>query len=101
MERVMNIKPLRDKVVVEPRPVEEVSKGGIIIPDSAKDAPVEGTVVAVGSGILNRDGNIIPLEVKVGDKILYKKNGQTTTEIEVGGDKFLIMSEIDILSVVE
>jgi chaperonin GroES len=101
MEKIMNIKPLRDKVVVEPRPVEEVSKGGIIIPDSAKDAPVEGKVVAVGSGILNRDGNNIPLEVKVGDKILYKKNGQTTTEIEVDGDKFLIMSEIDILSIVE
>ena len=97
----MNIKPLRDKVVVEPRPVEEMSKGGIIIPETAKDVPVEGIVVAVGSGILNRDGNIIPLEVKVGDKILYKKNGQTTTEIEVDGDKFLIMSEIDILSVVE
>jgi chaperonin GroES len=101
MEETMNIKPLRDKVVVEPRPVEEMSKGGIIIPETAKDVPVEGIVVAVGSGILNRDGNIIPLEVKVGDKILYKKNGQTTTEIEVDGDKFLIMSEIDILSVVE
>jgi chaperonin GroES len=97
----MNIKPLRDKVVVQPRPAQEMSKGGIIIPETAKDAPVEGTIVAVGSGILNRDGNIIPLEVKVGDKILYKKNGQTTTEIEVDGDKFLIMSEIDILSIVE
>lgn len=97
----MNIKPLRDKVVVQPRPVEEMSKGGIIIPDTAKDAPVEGTVVAVGSGILNRDGNVIPLEVTVGDKILYKKNAQTATEIEVGGDKFIIMSEIDILSIVE
>lgn len=96
----MNIRPLRDKVIVKPRPVEEMSKGGIIIPDTAKDAPVEGTVVAVGSGILNRDGNVIPLEVNVGDNILYRKNAQTVTEIEVGGDKYLIMSEIDILSVV-
>jgi len=96
----MNIRPLRDKVIVKPRPVEEMSKGGIIIPETAKDAPVEGTVVAVGSGILNREGNIIPLEVNVGDNILYRKNAQTVTEIEVGGDKYFIMSEIDILSVV-
>lgn len=96
----MNIRPLRDKVIVKPRPVEEMSKGGIIIPETAKDAPVEGTVVAVGSGILNRDGNVIPLEVNVGDSILYRKNAQTVTEIEVDGDKYLIMSEIDILSVV-
>lgn len=97
----MNIKPLRDKVVVKPRPVEEMSKGGIIIPETVKDVPVEGTIVAVGNGILTRDGNIIPLDVKVGDKILYKKNGQTVTEIEVDEDKYLIMSEMDILSVVE
>ena len=97
----MNIRPLRDKVIVKPRPVEDMSKGGIIIPETSKDAPVEGTVVAVGNGILTRDGNIIPLDVKVGDKILYKKNGQTVTEIEVDGDKYLIMSEMDILSVVE
>ena len=97
----MNIKPLRDKVVVKPRPVEEMSKGGIIIPETVKDVPVEGTIVAVGNGILTRDGNIIPLDVKVGDKILYKKNGQTVTEIEVDGDTYLIMSEMDILSVVE
>ena len=96
----MNIRPLRDKVIVKPRPVEEMSKGGIIIPETAKDAPVEGTIVAVGSGILNRDGNVIPLEVNVGDNILYRKNAQTVTEIEVDGDKYLIMSEIDILSVV-
>ena len=96
----MDIRPLRDKVVIKPLPVEEMSKGGIIIPETVKDAPVEGTVVAVGSGILNRDGNVIPLEVNVGDNILYRKNAQTVTEIEVDGDKYLIMSEIDILSVV-
>jgi chaperonin GroES len=96
----MNIKPLRDKILVQPKPVEEVSKGGIIIPETAKDAPVEGTILAVGSGIINRDGEHIPLDVKVGDSVLYKKTGQTITEIEQNGDKYLIMSEFDILAVI-
>lgn len=97
----MDIRPLRDKVVVKPLPVEEVSKGGIIIPETVKDAPVEGTVVAIGGGILNRDGNVVPLEVKVGDKVLYRKNAQTATEIETGGEEYFIMSELDILAVIE
>lgn len=97
----MNIRPLRDKVVVKPRPIEEVSRGGIIIPETVKDAPVEGTVIAVGDGILNRDGHVVPLVVSVGDNVLYKKNGQTITEIEQGDEKFLIMTEFDILAVVE
>jgi chaperonin GroES len=96
----MNIKPLRDKILVQPKPVEEVSKGGIIIPETAKDSPVEGTVLAVGSGIINRDGELIPLDVSVGDSVLYKKTGQTITEIEQNGDKYLIMSEFDILAVI-
>lgn len=96
----MNIKPLRDKILVQPKPVEEVSKGGIIIPETAKDAPVEGTVLAVGSGIINRDGELIPLDVSVGDSVLYKKTGQTITEIEQNGDRYLIMSEFDILAVI-
>jgi chaperonin GroES len=96
----MNIKPLRDKILVQPKPVEEVSKGGIIIPETAKDAPVEGTVLAVGSGIINREGELIPLDVSVGDSILYKKNGSTITEIEQRGEKYLIMSEYDVLAVV-
>lgn len=95
----MNIRPLRDKVLVRPLPVEEVSKGGIIIPETAKDAPVEGTVIAVGDGILNREGHVIPLAVSVGDSVLYKKNGQTITEIEKDGEKYLIMTEFDILAV--
>jgi chaperonin GroES len=96
----MNIKPLRDKILVQAKPVEEVSKGGIIIPETAKDAPVEGTVLAVGSGIINREGELIPLDVSVGDSILYKKNGSTITEIEQRGEKYLIMSEYDVLAVV-
>lgn len=96
----MNIRPLRDKVVVKPKPVEEVSRGGIIIPETAKDAPVEGTVVAVGEGILNRDGQVMPLVVSVGDTVLYKKNSQMTTEIEHQGENYLIMTEFDILAVI-
>ena len=95
----MNIRPLRDKVLVRPLPVEEVSKGGIIIPETAKDAPVEGTVIAVGDGILNREGHVIPLAVSVGNSVLYKKNGQTITEIEKDGEKYLIMTEFDILAI--
>lgn len=96
----MTIRPIRDKILVQPKPVDEVSKGGIIIPETAKDAPVEGTVIAVGSGILNRDGNIISLEVSAGDRILYRKNN-TATEIETDGEKFLIMSEIEVLAVLD
>ena len=95
----MNVKPLRDKILVKPRPVQEVSAGGIIIPETAKDAPVEGTVIAVGSGILNREGIVVPLEVNVDDRVLFKKNNNAT-EIETDGEKYLIMSEIDVLAVV-
>ena len=96
----MTIRPIRDKILVQPKPVDEVSKGGIIIPETAKDAPVEGTVIAVGSGILNRDGNIISLEVSAGDRILYRKNNNAT-EIETDGEKFLIMSEVEVLAVLD
>lgn len=95
----MNVKPLRDKILVKPRPVQEVSAGGIIIPETAKDAPVEGTVIAVGSGILNREGIVVPLEVNVDDRVLFRKNNNAT-EIETDGEKYLIMSEIDVLGVV-
>jgi len=96
----MTIRPIRDKILVQPKPVDEVSKGGIIIPETAKDAPVEGTVIAVGGGILNRDGNVIPLEVSAGDRILYRKNNNAT-EIETDGEKFLIMSEVEVLAVLD
>jgi chaperonin GroES len=96
----MNFRPIRDKILVKPKPVGEVSKGGIIIPETAKDAPVEGNVLAVGEGILNRDGETVPLSISVGDNILYKKNGTTITEIEHDGEKYLIMSEFDILGVI-
>ena len=93
----MTIKPLRDKVIVKPAPIEDVSKGGIIIPVAAKDAPTRGEVVAAGSGILVGDGTIIPLEIEVGNEVLYKKN--TATEIEVDGEKYVLLREMDVLAV--
>jgi chaperonin GroES len=93
----MTIKPLRDKIIVKPAPIEDVSKGGIIIPDAAKDAPTRGEVVAAGSGILVGDGTIIPLEIVEGNEVLYRKN--TATEIEVDGEKYVILREMDVLAV--
>jgi chaperonin GroES len=97
----MNIRPIRDKILVKPIPVQETSKGGIIIPETVMDAPVQGDVVAVGEGILNRDGELVPLVVSAGNKILYKKNGQTITEIEQDGESYLIMAEFDVLGIIE
>jgi chaperonin GroES len=97
----MSIRPIRDKILVRPIPVQEVSKGGIIIPETVKDAPVQGEVIAVGEGILNRDAELVPLVVLAGDRILYKRNGQTITEIEQDGESYLIMAEFDVLAVIE
>ena len=89
----MNIKPLRDKVVVKPRPVEEISKGGIIIPETAKEKPQRGTVIAVGPGKKDE-----PTTVQPGDTILYGK--YAGTEISVDGKDLLIMRESDIFAIV-
>ena len=97
----MKVKPLRDRILVKPRPAEEMSKGGIIIPDTAKDAPVEGIVLETGSGLLTRDGYSMPLEVKVDDKILFRKSSNNITTIDVDGEEYFIMSELDILAVIE
>jgi chaperonin GroES len=95
----MKIRPLQDRVVVQPILEKEVRKGGIIIPDSAKEKPIEGRVKAVGQGKVGDDGKRVKLEVKVGDKVLYGKYaGQ---EIKVDGDDLLLMREEDILGVVE
>lgn len=96
----MTVKPIRDKILVKPNPVKEVSAGGIIIPESSKDAPVEGTVLSVGGGMIAQNGSNIPLCVDVGDTILYKKHHQGT-EIDVDGQRMLLMSEMDILAIVE
>ena len=94
----MNIKPLADRVVIKPSQAEERTKGGIILPDTAKEKPVVGQVVAVGPGKVSDDGKKIALEVKVGDKVLYGK--YSGTEVNVEGDDFLIMREADIFAIV-
>ncbi len=94
----MKIKPLADRVVVKVTEPEEEVKGGIIIPDTAKEKPQQGEVVAVGPGRVTDNGNKIPLEVKVGDKVLFGK--YSGTEVSIGDEDFLIMRESDILAIV-
>ena len=93
------IRPLHERVLVRRLEEEEVSKGGIIIPDSAKEKPAEGEIVAVGNGKKTDDGKLIPLDVKVGDKILFSK--YSGSDIKLDGEEFLIMREDDILAIVE
>ena len=95
----MKIRPLQDRVIVKRLEEEEKTKGGIIIPDTAKEKPQEGKVTAVGKGKVTEDGKVIPLDVKVGDKILFGK--YSGTEIKIGGEEHLIMREEDILGVIE
>jgi chaperonin GroES len=90
------IKPLGDRVVIKPTPKEEVSKGGIVLPDTAKEKPQEGKIVAVGPGKLSEDGNRIAMEVKVGDNVIYSK--YAGTEIKVDEEELIILRESDILA---
>lgn len=92
------MKPLADRVVVKPSPAEEKTKGGIILPDTAKEKPVIGEVVAVGPGKVTDDGKKVVPEVKVGDKVLYGK--YSGTEVTVDGEELLIMREADIFAIV-
>jgi chaperonin GroES len=94
----MKIKPLADRIVIKPSPAEEKTKGGIILPDTAKEKPVVGEVVAVGPGRKSDDGKIVPMEVKVGDKVLYGK--YSGTEVTLDGQEYLIMRESDIFAIV-
>ena len=91
-------RPLHDRVVVKRIDAEEKTKGGIIIPDSAKEKPQEGEVVAVGGGAKAEDGKVTPLDVKAGDKILFGK--WSGTEVKINGEDLLIMKESDILGIV-
>ena len=91
------IKPLGDRVVVKAMPREEVTKSGIVLPDTAKEKPQEGKVVAVGSGRLTEDGKRIPMDVKEGDTVIYAK--YAGTEIKLDEDEYLILGEKDILAV--
>ena len=95
----MKIRPLHDRVIVQRIAEEEVTKGGIIIPDTAKEKPQEGKVVAVGAGKVLENGTKLPMDVKVGDKILFGK--YAGTEIKIDGEEYLMMREDDILGVVE
>jgi len=95
----VKIRPLQDRVIVKRVDEEEKSKGGIIIPDTAKEKPQEGKVVAVGKGKVGDDGKTTPLDVKVNDRILYGK--YSGTEINFDGEEHLIMREEDILGVIE
>jgi len=95
----MKIKPLQDRVIVKRIEEEETAKGGIIIPDSAKEKPQEGRVVAVGKGKVDEHGKITPMDVKVNDRVLFGK--YSGTEINIDDEEHLIMREDDILGVVE
>ncbi|BBB56218.1 molecular chaperone GroES [Candidatus Megaera polyxenophila] len=94
----MNFTPLHDRVAIKPMDQEEKTLGGIIIPDTAKEKPMQGKVIAVGKGTKDKDGNLIPLDVKVGDKVLYGKWGGT--EVKVNGQEFIIMKESDIVGII-
>ncbi len=98
MSKKANIRPLRDRLLVKRLNEEEKTKGGIIIPDSAKEKPQEGEVVAVGSGRISEEGKITPLDVKVGDKILFSK--YSGTEVKIEGEEYLILREDDIQGVI-
>ena len=95
----MKIRPLQDRVIVKRSEEEEKTKGGIIIPDTAKEKPMEGKVIAVGKGKVLEDGKIHPLDVKAGDRVLFAKYGGT--EVKIDGEEHLIMREDDILGVIE
>jgi chaperonin GroES len=95
----LNVKPIGDRILVEPVEEKEVKKGGIIIPDTAKEKPQEGEVVSVGPGARDEAGKIHPLDVKKGDRILFGK--WSGTEVKIDGDDLLIMKESDVLGVIE
>lgn len=95
----MKIKPLHDRVIVKRSDAEQKTASGIIIPDTAKEKPQEGVVIAVGKGIRKEDGTVLPLDVKKGDKVLFGK--YAGTEIKLDGEELLMMKEDDILGIIE
>jgi len=95
----MKIRPLQDRIIVRRLAEEEKTKGGIIIPDTAKEKPQQGEIIAVGKGKTTDDGKLIPLEVKVGDRVLFSK--YAGTEVKIEGEEHLIMREDDILGIIE
>jgi len=95
----MSFRPLHDRVVVRRLTAEEKTAGGIIIPDTAKEKPMEGEVIAVGPGARNEQGGLVPLDVKAGDKILFGK--WSGTEVKLDGEELLIMKESDIMGIID
>ena len=95
----MKLRPLHDRVLVQPLEAEEKTAGGIIIPDTAQEEPMEGKIIAVGAGARGEDGKVVKLDVKKGDRILYGK--WSGTEVKVDGSDYLIMKESDIMGVIE
>ena len=95
----MKLRPLHDRVLVEPLEADEKTAGGIIIPDTAKEKPMEGKIVAAGNGARSEDGTVTPLDVKSGDRILYGK--WSGTEVKIDGQDLLIMKESDIMGIIE
>lgn len=93
------IKPLGDRVIVKAKEAEETTKGGIILPDTAKEKPIEGTIVAVGAGKITEEGKLVAMSVKVGDVVLYGK--YSGTEIKIDGEEYLIMRESDVYGIVK
>jgi len=98
-ELFMNFRPLHDRVLVKRIESEERTSGGIIIPDTAKEKPIEGEVLAIGSGSRDNSGNIIPMDVKVGDRIVFGK--WSGTEVKIDGKELLVMKESDIMGIVQ
>lgn len=95
----MKLRPLQDRIIVQRVEEESKTKGGIIIPDSAKEKPAEGVVISVGKGKVAEDGKLIPMEVKAGDRILFGK--YAGTEVKVEGEEYLIMREDDVLGIID
>jgi len=95
----MNLKPLGDRLVVKVLHDEEKTKGGIVLPDTAKEKPTEGEVIAVGTGKVLENGQKLPLEVKVGDRIIFSK--YAGTEVKLDGEEYVIFSERDVLAIIE
>jgi len=94
----MKVRPLHDRIIVQRVEEEEKTKGGIIIPDTAKEKPIEGKVIAVGAGRIKKDGTKMPLEIKKGDRVLFTKYGGN--EIKMDGEEYLMMKEEDILAII-
>ena len=95
----MKVRPLHDRLIVQRLEEEEKTKGGIVIPDTAKEKPIEGKVIAAGEGKINKDGKKIPMEVKKGDRVLFAK--YAGTEVKMEGEEYLMMKEDDVLAIIE